>query len=181
MAASKMPNASRVSPASASPTPASCEPSPESAPPDSRYRRAARQIGHHWPSGGSVVAVSQTLARFPLLPPPPIVDLTLLATSRPRLRAPAFISHRWKSAIGSLPGSLISVTVPLQLHHIGHPRGAEVAHVDAFGAADPDPAGKRVVHMTEEGVAGLGPLDHVEQRPAPDLQPARGGVVEQFG
>jgi hypothetical protein len=99
MAASKTPNASRVSPASTSPTPASCEPSPESAPPDSRYRRAARQIGHHWHSGGSspggsVVAVSQTLACFPLLLPPPIVDLTLLATSRPRLRAPAFISHR---------------------------------------------------------------------------------------
>jgi hypothetical protein len=145
MAASKMPNASRVSPASTSPTPASCEPNPESVPPDSRYLRAARQTGHHWHSGGSspggsVVAVSQTFARFPLLLPP-IVDLTLLATSRPRLRAPAFISHRWKSAIGSLPGSLMSVTVPLQLHHIGHPRGAEVAHVDAFGAADPDPAG----------------------------------------
>ena len=154
MAASKMPNASRVSPASTSPTPASCEPSPESVPPDSRYRRAARQTGHHWHSGGSspggsVVAVSQTLACFPLLLPPPIVDLTLLATSRPRLRAPAFISHRWKSAIGSLPGSLMVVTVPLQLHHIGHPRGAEMAHVDALGAANPDAADQRVVHMTE--------------------------------
>jgi hypothetical protein len=35
----------------------------------------------------------------------------------------------------------MSVTVPLQLHHIRHPRGAEVAYVDAFGVANPDPAG----------------------------------------
>ena len=53
-------------------------------PPDSRYLRAARQIGHHWHSGGSspgasVVAVSQTSACLLLLPPP-TVDLTLSAT-----------------------------------------------------------------------------------------------------
>ncbi len=103
-------NASLVSPASVSPTPASCELSPALVPPESRYLRAARQIGHHWHSGGSspggsVVAVSQTLAGLP----PPSVDLTLSATSRPRLRAPAFISHRCKSPIGSLPRSLIVV------------------------------------------------------------------------
>jgi len=77
-------------------------------PPDSRYLRAARQTGHHWHSGGSVgssvVAVSQTSA---CLAPPPIVDRTRPATSLPMLLAPAFISHRWKSPIGSLPGSVL--------------------------------------------------------------------------
>ncbi|MGH3165633.1 MAG: hypothetical protein ACRDN0_07030 [Trebonia sp.] len=99
-----------------SPTPASWELSPAFVPPDSRYLRAARQIGHHWHSGGSspggsVVAVSQTSAG---LSPRLTVDLTLSATSRPRLRAPAFISHRWKSPMGSLPGCvLIQETLPL--------------------------------------------------------------------
>ncbi|HSZ39820.1 MAG TPA: hypothetical protein VK817_07670 [Trebonia sp.] len=78
-------------------------------PPESRYRRAARQIGHHWHSGGSspggsVVAVSQT---FDCFAPPLTVVLTFSATSRPRLRAPAFISHRWKSPMGSLPGCVL--------------------------------------------------------------------------
>jgi hypothetical protein len=95
IAASKMPNASCASPASVSPAAASDGPSP-ALPPESRYLRAARQIGHHWHSGGSspggsVVAVSHTSADGL---PPPIVDRTLSATSRPTLRAPAFISHR---------------------------------------------------------------------------------------
>jgi hypothetical protein len=98
-------NASLVSPARASPTPPNW---PPAVPPESRYLRAARQIGHHWHSGGSsvsssVVAVSHTSAV--LAPrPPPSVDLTRPATSRPMLLAPAFIIHRWKSPIGSLPG-----------------------------------------------------------------------------
>ena len=62
-AASNRLNASLVSPARVSPTPANCPPG--AVPPESRYLRAARQIGHHWHSGGSsvsvsVVAVSQT-------------------------------------------------------------------------------------------------------------------------
>ena len=101
-------NASLVNPASVSPTPASWEVSPAPVPLASRYLRAARQMGHHWHSGGSspggsVVAVSHTFAGLPPRPPP-TVDLTLSATSRPRLRAPAFISHRCRSPIGSLPG-----------------------------------------------------------------------------
>jgi hypothetical protein len=111
MAASNRPNASLVNPARVSPTPASGEPAPAGVPPESRYLRAARQIGHHWHSGGSspsasVVAVSQTSA-FLVLLPPPSVDLTLSATLAPMLRAPALISHRWRSPIGSLPGSVL--------------------------------------------------------------------------
>jgi hypothetical protein len=96
---------------------------------ESRYRRAARQIGHHSHSGGSspggsVVAVSQTSDDFAA---PPIVDLTFPATSRPRLRAPAFISHRWKSPMGSLPGCvLILKTLPLLADHIRRARRAEM-------------------------------------------------------
>ncbi|HXT88906.1 MAG TPA: hypothetical protein VN714_06575, partial [Trebonia sp.] len=95
-AASKRLKASLVSPARVSPTPANWL---GGLPPESRYRRAARQIGHHWHSGGSsvsssVVAVSQTSALLPPRAPgptPPRVDLTLPATSRPMLLAPAFI------------------------------------------------------------------------------------------
>ncbi|MBO0819996.1 MAG: hypothetical protein J2P26_04005, partial [Nocardiopsaceae bacterium] len=93
-----------------SPAAASDDPSPVPAvPPESRYRRAARQIGHHWHSGGSspggsVVAVSHTSADGA---PPPSVERTRSATSRLRLRVPAFISHRWKSPIGSLPGCVL--------------------------------------------------------------------------
>ncbi|MGH3211661.1 MAG: hypothetical protein ACRDNO_28275 [Trebonia sp.] len=107
-AASKRLNASLVSPARVSPTPANWPPG--AVPPESRYLRAARQIGHHWHSGGSsvsssVVAVSQTSSAclaFRAPPAPPSVDFTRPATSRPMLLAPAFISHRWKSPMGSL-------------------------------------------------------------------------------
>ena len=68
-------------------------------------------MGHHWHSGGSsvgssVVAVSQM---SPCLapPPPPSVDFTRDATSLPMLLAPVLISHRWKSPMGSLPGSVL--------------------------------------------------------------------------
>lgn len=164
IAASKMLNASLVNPASVSPTPASCELSPAAPAPESRYLRAARQIGHHWHSGGSspggsVVAVSHTLDDGL---PPRTVDLTLYATSRPRLRAPAFISHRWRSPIGSLlPRSLILVTVPLQIDHIRRASGAEVANVDTLGAADPRPARQRVMDVAEQRVPRLGAPDHV--------------------
>lgn len=101
-------NASLVRPARASAAPAIWSPSPVEDPPESLARRAARQIGHHWHSGGSsvgsvVVASSQTSAcAFAL--PPPIVDFTRSVTSLVMLRAPAFISQRWKSPNGSLPG-----------------------------------------------------------------------------
>jgi hypothetical protein len=101
-------NASLVSPARASAAPAIWSPNPVEDPPESLARRAARQIGHHWHSGGSsvgsvVVASSQTSAcAFAL--PPPIVDFTRSVTSLVMLRAPAFISQRWKSPNGSLPG-----------------------------------------------------------------------------
>jgi len=90
-----------------SPTPANWL--ADDAPPESRYLRAARQIGHHWHSGGSsvsssVVAVSQMSSDFFGLVLAPTVDFTRPATSRPMLLAPAFISHRWKSPMGSLPG-----------------------------------------------------------------------------
>jgi hypothetical protein len=69
-------------------------------------------MGHHAHSGassggGSVVAVSQTSLLLLLRLPPVTVERTRSATSRPRLRAPAFISHRWKSASGSLAGLLL--------------------------------------------------------------------------
>ncbi|HEY3882986.1 MAG TPA: hypothetical protein VGM12_30735 [Trebonia sp.] len=68
-------------------------------PPAFWYLRAARQIGHHWHSGGSsvstsVVAVSQTSACLPPPAGPPNVDLTRPATSLPILLAPARISQR---------------------------------------------------------------------------------------
>jgi hypothetical protein len=53
-----------------------------------------------------VVAVSQTSAFLPDRPvAPPMVDFTRSVTSLVTLRAPARISQRWKSPIGSLPGS----------------------------------------------------------------------------
>ena len=71
-----------------------------------RAARAAWQTGHHWHSGGSLgggsfVAVSHTspLSRRSA----PIVRFTWSATWFAMLRAPAFISQRWKSATGSLP------------------------------------------------------------------------------
>jgi hypothetical protein len=101
-------NASLVSPARASAAPAIWSPSPVEDPPESLARRAARQIGHHWHSGGSsvgsvVVASSQTSV-YAFALPPPIVDFTRSVTSLVMLRAPAFISQRWKSPNGSLPG-----------------------------------------------------------------------------
>ncbi|HEX4093921.1 MAG TPA: hypothetical protein VHZ33_34830 [Trebonia sp.] len=52
-------------PARASAAPATCSLNPAEDPPESLALRAARQIGHHWHSGGSsvgsvVVASSQT-------------------------------------------------------------------------------------------------------------------------
>jgi hypothetical protein len=101
-------NASLVSPARASAAPAIWSPNPVEDPPESLARRAARQIGHHWHSGGSsvgsvVVASSQTSV-YAFVLPPPIVDFTRSVTSLVMLRAPAFISQRWKSPNGSVPG-----------------------------------------------------------------------------
>jgi hypothetical protein len=112
MAASNRLNASLVRPARVSPTPANWPPGGAPVPPASRYLRAARQIGHHWHSGGSsvstsVVAVSQTSAFDAFRPLPPNVDRTRPATCWPMLLAPARISHRWKSPIGSFPGSVL--------------------------------------------------------------------------
>jgi hypothetical protein len=104
-------NASLVSPARASAAPANWPLRPAEGTLPSLARRAARQIGHHWHSGGSsvgasVVAVSQTSAFLPALPvAPPMVDFTRSVTSLVTLRAPALISQRWRSPIGSLAGS----------------------------------------------------------------------------
>jgi hypothetical protein len=104
-------NASLVSPARASAAPANWPLSPAEGALPSLARRAARQIGHHWHSGGSssgpsVVAVSQTSAFLRALPAvPPMVDFTRSVTSLVTLRAPARISQRWRSPIGSLAGS----------------------------------------------------------------------------
>jgi hypothetical protein len=111
IAASKRLNASLVRPARASAAPANWPLSPAEDALPSLARRAARQIGHHWHSGGSsvgasVVATSQTSACLPDRPAaPPMVDFTRSVTSLVTLRAPALISQRWRSPIGSLPGS----------------------------------------------------------------------------
>src|SRR5437588_7587967 len=103
MACSKTESASWTTDASAPPALASCAPRPLPLP--SRAARAAWQTGHHWHSGaslggGSLVAVSHT---SPLsLCSVPRVRLTWPATWLAMLRAPAFISQRWKSATGSL-------------------------------------------------------------------------------
>src|SRR6266516_406614 len=103
MACSKTENASWTTDASAPPALASCAPRP--LPPPSRAARAAWHTGHHWHSGASLggsslVAVSHTspLSRRSA----PIVRFTWSATWLAMLRAPAFISQRWKSATGSL-------------------------------------------------------------------------------
>ena len=86
IAASKRLNASLVSPARASAAPANWPLRPAEGTLPSRARRAARQIGHHWHSGGSsvgssVVAVSQTSAFLPdLTVAPPMVDFTRSVT-----------------------------------------------------------------------------------------------------
>jgi hypothetical protein len=111
MADSNRLNASRVSPARASAAPANWPLRPADGALPSLARRAARQIGHHWHSGGSsvgfsVVAVSHTSACLPAVPvAAPMVDLTRSDTSLVTLRAPALISQRWRSPIGSLAGS----------------------------------------------------------------------------
>src|ERR1035438_6767092 len=103
MACSKAEKASPTTDARIPPAPARRAPRPG---PPRRAARAAWQTGHHWHSSGSlggssVVAVSHTL---PLSRRSwPIVFLTWSATWLAMLRAPAFISQRWKSATGSLP------------------------------------------------------------------------------
>jgi len=103
MACSKAENASWTTDATTPPALASCAPRPAALP--FLAARAAWQIGHHWHSGGSLgggslVAVSHT---SPLLRRSvPMVRLTWSATWFAMLRAPAFISQRWKSAMGSL-------------------------------------------------------------------------------
>ena len=104
MACSKAEKASWTTEARTPPAPVSLAPRPG---PDKRAARAAWQTGHHWHSGGSLggislVAVSHTSPlsrRFSW----PIVRLTWSATWLATVRAPAFISQRWKSATGSLP------------------------------------------------------------------------------
>src|ERR1035438_10006653 len=103
MTCSKAEKASVTTDASTPPASASRAPRPG---PPRRAARAAWQTGHHWHSSGSlggssVVAVSHTspLGRRSW----PMVFLTWSATWLAMLRAPAFISQRWKSATGSLP------------------------------------------------------------------------------
>src|ERR1700729_1251146 len=59
--------------------------------------------------------------------------------------------------------------------------GAEMPDVDALGAADPDPALQRLVHMAQPDVPGPGLLDRRQQRLAPPFHPPGDGVVEQLG
>src|SRR5580658_2439453 len=118
MACSKAEKASWTTEARTPPAPVSLAPRPG---PDKRAARAAWQTGHHWHSSGSsggssVVAVSHTsplVRRFSW----PIVLLTWSATWLAMVRAPAFISQRWKSATGSLlrPGWLRPPDWPLPL------------------------------------------------------------------
>src|SRR6185312_13381047 len=103
MTCSKTENASCTTDDSTVPAPDSAAPRPLA--PPTRAARAAWQTGHHWHSGASLggtsfVAVSHT---SPLgLRSAPTVRLTWSATWLAMLRAPAFISQRWKSATGSL-------------------------------------------------------------------------------
>src|SRR5712671_7787044 len=103
MTCSKTENASCTTDDSTVPAPDSAAPRPLA--PPTRAARAAWQTGHHWHSGASLggtslVAVSHTspLSRRSA----PIVRFTWSATWLAMLRAPAFISQRWKSATGSL-------------------------------------------------------------------------------
>src|SRR3984957_545259 len=59
--------------------------------------------------------------------------------------------------------------------------GPEMTDVHAFGAADAQPAGRRLVHVAEQGVPGLGPLDRGQQRLAADLHPPGHRVEQQVG
>src|SRR5580698_583753 len=77
-----------------------------------------------------------------------------------------------------LPAPALSVSVPLQ--NVGHPGGPEVAHVDALGHPDPNSALQRLVHVAEQHVPRLGPLDRGQQGLAPPLHPAGHRVVEQI-
>ena len=104
MTCSKAEKASWTTDASTPPALARLAPRPPALP--VRAARAAWQTGHHWHSGGSLggtslVAVSHTspLSRRSA----PTVRFTWSATWFAMLRAPAFISQRWKSATGSLP------------------------------------------------------------------------------
>src|SRR6266849_1582919 len=104
MTCSKAEKASWTTDASTPPASASRAPRPPA--PPMRAARAAWQTGHHWHSGGSLgggslVAASHTspLSRRSA----PSVRFTWSATWFAMLRAPAFISQRWKSATGSPP------------------------------------------------------------------------------
>src|SRR4051794_24194383 len=66
------------------------------------------------------------------------------------------------------------------LEHVRRAPAAEVADVDALGAADPGPPDQWVVHVPEEHQRRLGVTDRLEQGAAPPLQPARLHVVEQL-
>src|SRR5450432_3717282 len=59
--------------------------------------------------------------------------------------------------------------------------GAEMADIDAFAAADPQPAGQRLVHVPEQDVPRLRAPDRIEQRLAAPLHPLGDCVEEQFG
>src|SRR6266568_4868492 len=103
MTCSKTENASCTTDDSTVPAPDSA--APRLLAPPIRAARAAWQTGHHWHSGASLggsslVAVSHTspLSRRSV----PRVRFTWSATWLAMLRAPAFISQRWKSTTGSL-------------------------------------------------------------------------------
>jgi len=96
-------NASWTAEATASPAPDSCPPIPG---PESRIRRAARQMGHHWHSGASpstggisLVTVSQT--SVVALRPPPKVRRTCPPISLRTFLAPWRMSQRFRSPIKS--------------------------------------------------------------------------------
>src|SRR5262249_61010382 len=70
--------------------------------------------------------------------------------------------------------------VELPRQHVWRAGGPEVAYVDAFGAADPHPAGERLMDVAEQHKAGLESLDLREQGGAPPLQPPGDRVVQEF-
>ena len=69
----------------------------------------------------------------------------------------------------------------LPLQGVRGPRSAEMSDIDALGAADPDPALQRLMHVPEQHVPRLGLLDGVEQGLAAPLHPAGHGVEQQVG
>jgi hypothetical protein len=77
------------------------------------------------------------------------------------------------------PGLAPAAGAPLQ--DIGRASGPEMAHVDALGTTNPDPALQRLVDVAEQRVPRPCFPDRGQQRIAPPLHPPGHGVIQQLG